>query len=408
MSRFAHWRLRVRPTVSLATSSLWPFAALSASYFAHVGFFNPYLPLWLNEIGLGLLAIGVLTSLPSATRLFAPYLWAWLSDHTGHRVWLLRYCAMAALLASLALWVEWGVVGLFGVLLLMFTHTSGMMPLSETVLAQRVSTEGGIDVRRYGRVRVWGSLGFLATVLLAGAWFERHGMGSFPAWTALTLLAVVVSVWLMPSTRESGHAHVGEPVRVRSVLAGKPVRWFFISLFLHVLTHIFIYIFFSLYLHELGYSKTTIGLLWAFGVVVEIAWFLTQGRWMPLLPLRGWLLLASAVLVLRMLVTAALPHWLWLLFLAQAAHAITFAAHHSVCIAWVSQHFPGRTQARGQALYSVVGYGVAGVVAGLLGGWVSSQWGLDAVFWVSVGVAVLATAAAWITARTSAPILRGR
>ncbi|EWS62748.1 hypothetical protein Y695_04021 [Hydrogenophaga sp. T4] len=32
---------------------LLPFAALSASYFAHIGFFNPYLPLWLKELGFG-------------------------------------------------------------------------------------------------------------------------------------------------------------------------------------------------------------------------------------------------------------------------------------------------------------------------------------------------------------------
>jgi PPP family 3-phenylpropionic acid transporter len=380
--------------------SLWPFAALSASYFAHIGFFNPYLPLWLQDMGLGLLAIGVLTSLPSATRLFAPYLWAWMSDHSGHRVWLLRYCASAALLVSLTLWHPWGVVGLFVVLLVLFTHTSAMMPLSETVLAQQVSQSGRFDARRYGRVRVWGSLGFLVTVLAAGAWFERHGMGSFPAWTALTLLAVVVSVWLMPSTREVRHPHAN-PVRVWHVLVRRPVRWFFASVFLHVLSHVFIYIFFSLYLHELGYSKTVIGLLWASGVVVEIGWFISQGRWLPRWSLGGWLVLAGVVLVFRMLVTAAVPHWLWLLFLAQATHAITFAAHHSVCIALVSEHFPGRTQARGQALYSVIGYGLSGVTAGLLGGWVSSIWGLDAVFWTALGAAVLATLAAWISSRIS-------
>ncbi len=381
-----------------ADVALWPFAALSASYFAHIGFFNPYLPLWLQDMGLGLLAIGVLTSLPSATRLFAPYLWAWMSDHSGHRVWLLRYCATAALLVSLTLWHPWGVVGLFVVLLALFTHTSAMMPLSETVLAQQVIQSGRFDARRYGRVRVWGSLGFLVTVLAAGAWFERHGMGSFPAWTALTLLAVVVSVWLMPATREARHPHA-DPVRVWHVLVRRPVRWFFGSVFLHVLSHVFIYIFFSLYLHELGYSKTVIGLLWAFGVVVEIGWFITQGRWLPQWSLGGWLVLAGVVLVFRMLVTAAVPHWLWLLFLAQATHAITFAAHHSVCIALVSEHFPGRTQARGQALYSVIGYGLSGVTAGLLGGWVSSIWGLDAVFWMALGAAVLATLAAWVSSR---------
>ena len=79
---------------------LVPFAVLSASYFAHIGFFNPYLPLWLQELGLSILAISVLVSVQAATRLFAPYGWGWLSDRTGERIQLMRYSACAALLAA--------------------------------------------------------------------------------------------------------------------------------------------------------------------------------------------------------------------------------------------------------------------------------------------------------------------
>jgi PPP family 3-phenylpropionic acid transporter len=49
-----------------------PFAALSATYFAHIGFFNPYLPLWLKELGLPIVVISLLTSVQSFTRVFAP------------------------------------------------------------------------------------------------------------------------------------------------------------------------------------------------------------------------------------------------------------------------------------------------------------------------------------------------
>ena len=80
---------------------LLPFAALSASYFAHIGFFNPYLPLWLKDQGLTLITISLLAAVQSATRLFAPYGWGALSDHTGERVKLLRYSATAAL------WPHW-------------------------------------------------------------------------------------------------------------------------------------------------------------------------------------------------------------------------------------------------------------------------------------------------------------
>jgi PPP family 3-phenylpropionic acid transporter len=381
---------------------LWPFAALSASYFAHIGFFNPYLPLWLQELGYGLMAIGLLTSLQSATRLFAPYFWGWLSDHSGQRVKLLRLCAGVALLASMLLWRPWGTLGLFLVLLLMFTHTSGMMPLSEAVLAQQVSQSGAFDARRYGRVRLWGSLGFLVTVVLAGAWFQRHGLGSFPYWATATLLGVVVSVWAMPDHPEAPHAS-HERVRILPVLRQPRVAWFFASVFFHVLAHVLVYIFFSLYLDALGYGKGVIGLLWAVAVVVEIGWFFTQGRWLPRLSLAHWLLLAAGLMLLRMVITASAGAWLMALFVAQAVHAVTFAAHHSVCIAMLSQHFPDRLRARGQALYAMLGYGLSGVCGGALGGWVSSRWGLASVFWLAAASAGVAMLAAWAMLRMQAP-----
>jgi MFS transporter, PPP family, 3-phenylpropionic acid transporter len=368
---------------------LLPFAMLSASYFAHIGFFNPYLPLWLKELGFGLIAISVLTSVQSATRLFAPYLWGSLSDRTGERVRLLRYGATAALLLSLGLWFDAGGVMLFVVLLLMFSHTSGMMPMSEAALAHLVSQGGTFDAKRYGRVRLWGSLGFLVTVVAAGFWFERFGMAHFPAWTLGTLAAVALSTWLLPDVREPAHTSE-RPQPVGPVLRQPPVRWFFAAVFFHVLAHIFIYIFFSLYLDALGYSKTVIGLLWALSVVIEIGWFFTQGRWLPLLSLPGWLVLAAALMALRMGLTAGLPLVLPVLLLAQALHAITFAAHHTVCIALLSQHFPGRLRGRGQALYAVVGYGLPGLVGGLTGGLLSSALGLASVFWLSSACAVVA------------------
>ena len=81
-----------------------PFAALSASYFAHIGFFNPYLTLWLKHLGLPIAVIALLASVQSVTRVFAPYLWGMLSDHTGERVRLLRWSACVAFAAALGLW----------------------------------------------------------------------------------------------------------------------------------------------------------------------------------------------------------------------------------------------------------------------------------------------------------------
>lgn len=114
-----------------------------------------------------------------------------------------------------------------------------------------------------------------------------------------------------------------------------------------------------------------------------------------MLSLQRWLLLAAALMALRMAVTAGWGAWWWVLVLAQAVHAITFAAHHSVCIALLTQYFPGRLRGRGQAMYAVVGYGLSGVLGGLAGGWISARWGLQMVFWLGSLAAVLAAVAAW-------------
>ena len=372
---------------------LAPFAALSASYFAHIGFFNPYLPLWLQELGLSILAISVLVSVQAATRLFAPYGWGWLSDRTGERIQLMRYSACAALLASTGLWWDGGVNWLFGVLLLMFMHTSAMMPMSEAAMAHLVTQDGVFNARRYGRIRLWGSVGFLVTVMVAGAFFERAGMYHFPAWTVATMLAVTLSVFCLPDLKEAIPAHALR-VNVMPVLRQRAVQWFFASVFLHVLSHIGIYVFFSLYLDSLGYSKTMIGLLWALSVVVEIGWFFTQSRWLPRMSLPAWLVLCSVAMVLRMGLTASSAQVLVLLVVAQVLHALTFATHHTVCIALLSQHFSGRLRGRGQALYTVIGYGFPGVIGGLAGGMLSTHYGLTSVYWASMVISALAVACA--------------
>ena len=161
------------PPATVGVRQLLPFAALSATYFAHIGFFNPYLPLWLKSLGLEITVISLLASVQSFTRVFAPYAWGALSDHTGERVRLLRFSALVALCASAGLWLPGEAWWIAIVLLVLFTHTSSMMSLTEAAMAQLVAGDWG----RYGRIRLWGSAGFMVTVFAAGACFDAGASG---------------------------------------------------------------------------------------------------------------------------------------------------------------------------------------------------------------------------------------
>ncbi len=368
-----------------------PFAGLSASYFAHIGFFNPYLPLWLKHLGLPIVVISLLASVQSFTRVFAPYIWGALSDHTGERVRLLRFSAAVALTVSAGLWVDGGPGWVGLVLLVLFTHTSSMMSLTEAAMAHLVAGDWG----RYGRIRLWGSIGFMLTVFLAGAWFEHFGMGHFPGWTGVTLAAVLACTLWLPDAREPPAAGPARREPIAPVLRRPAVRWFFASLLFHVMAHFAVYGFFSLYLDARGYSKAMIGLLWAVSVLVEILWFFWQGRLIGHWPMPRWLVVCGAATAVRMALTGGAAQWLAVLLVAQALHALTFATHHTACIAMVTRHFPGRLRGRGQALFTVIGYGLGGVIGVLAGGAITARLGFEAMYGAATLLGLLATACAW-------------
>ena len=380
------------------TPPLAAFSAVWFCYFAAIGLFNPYAPLWFKDLGFSTLAIGALASLQSWTRVLATYAWGWLGDHSGRREELLRLAAGGALLAGAALLFVRGYAAVAVCVAVLFMANGGVVPLSEAALAHRLSSahpSGHIDSTLYGRVRMWGSIGFIVTVVLAGIVMQAFGIGIFPGLVCGMFMLLLVAALRLQPTRIAPDPDDAAPLRVLAVLRRPEVAWFFASIFLTVLAHTSLYAFFSLYLDSLGYGKAAVGGLWAVSVVVEIVFFWFQGRWLPKMSAHRWLELAAAVAVLRFAATAALGQYPAVLVAAQALHALTFAAQHGACILLINRYFPGRLRGRGQALYTTLGYGFSGVLGGVGGGWLSSRFGFAAVFWV----AALAAALGWLAAK---------
>jgi PPP family 3-phenylpropionic acid transporter len=380
------------PPVAGGPVRLTAFAAMWFAYFATVGLFNPYAPLWFKDLGFSTLAIGAIASMQSWTRVLAPYAWGWLGDRGGRRVEAIRWAAGLSLLAAAGLWQWPGAAAVVLFTAALFAANGGVIPLSEAALSQHLQQGGSMDYARYGRIRVWGSLGFVVAASSSGLVLEWLGMSSFPVLVVAAFgLLWLASLRLPPSVPAAAHP-VGGP-SVWHVLRRPEVAWFFCGVFFTVLAHIAIYAFLSLYLDELGHGKGVVGAAWAVAVAVEIVFFWFQGRIFSRLKPLQWLQWAAGLTALRLALVAAFGAWLPVLLATQLLHAFTFAAQHAACIALLNQHFPGAMRGRGQALYSMLGYGCAGVVGGLAGGWLGSRYGFSAVFWAASAAAVLGSVA---------------
>jgi len=382
--------------------ALRPFARAWFFYFAAMGVYTLYAPLWFDRLGLSALAIGAIASLQSWTRVFAPYGWAWVADHSNRRRQLLQLAGVLSAISALALALT-GRYGMGAVSLcvaVLFIANGAVMPLTEASLAHHLNMGSGQGGAQYGRTRVWGTIGFTLSVTVFGFVLQQLGLDAWPWLVFVMWLLLAVALWRLPSTGDGVHAEAPAAGALQ-VLRRPEVAWFFASVFLVVLAHTSIYAFFSLFMAAHGAEKSLIGLLWTVGLVVEIGFFWYQGHWVQRLSPHGWLLLAGAVAALRFAAMALSQGHLAVLVLTQLTHAVTFAAQHAACIALVTRYFPGRLRGRGQALYSTIGYGASGLVGGVAGGALIERWGFEAMFWAAGAAAAASTACVARSSRRS-------
>ncbi|GAB4465488.1 MAG: MFS transporter [Burkholderiaceae bacterium] len=379
-----------------ARAADWRLGAFFAAYFATAGIFVPYFPLYLQDRGLTAAQIGIVLAMMQGMRVVGPNLWGYLADRTSHRIAILRGTALATAVCFAAILLAGGFGWVFAVMLAVSLFITAQIPVGEAITAARLRIDGS-GAARYGRLRAWGSIGFITLVLAAGPLFDRIGIG-WQAHVALALLALsAVTTFLIEEPPGRASQHPGVSVRER--LAEPRVRWFLASAALMVFAHGAYYTYFSLHLAQLGYSKTQIGLFWVAGVVAEIAVFYTQGRFFECFG--AFRLLAASFLLaaLRFFLVAEFAHLWLLLFVAQVLHAATFAVHHSASIMTIQQWFPGRAGARGQAIYISIGYGVGGTAGSLVAAWLWSAFG-PAIAFLSSSAAALA--GWWAVHRTRA------
>jgi PPP family 3-phenylpropionic acid transporter len=336
------------------------FALFFFAYYGYVGIFSPYASLFFEERGLSAAQIGVLMSLLQVMRIFGPNVWGWVADHRSQRVAVLRVTSLAAVISFCGMFFGQTFAYFFAVMVIVNLFTSAQGPLSEALM---LSAMRG-DLTHYGRLRLWGSVGFIFSVMAAGQLLDWYSVELMP-WLALIML-VMVSVVTLRMREEAPIVHRSDSPSVMSVLRKREVWSFFTSTFLMVAAHASLYVYYSLYLSQIGYSKTVIGLMWSLGVIAEIIFFFYQEPLFKRFGVKNLMFVSLAIGVIRFLMIAFGAQSLVLLLIAQVLHAATFGVHHSSSVATLQRWFSGPLQARGQALFISISYGLGGTIGGLL------------------------------------------
>uniref|UniRef100_UPI002896C4BB MFS transporter n=1 Tax=Pseudomonas sp. TaxID=306 RepID=UPI002896C4BB len=221
---------------------------------------------------------------------------------------------------------------------------------------------------RYSQVRLWGSIGFILTVVGLGRLFEWLSLDIYPV-ALVTIMAGIflASLWV-PNAQPVEHAErSGAGGFLRQLLAPGVIA-FYLCVALMQLSHGPYYTFLTLHLEHLGYSRGSIGLLWALGVVAEVLMFMAMSRIFARFSVRRVLLLSFVLAGLRWLLLGNLAEVPAALIFAQLLHAATFGCFHAASIAFVQSSFGARQQGQGQALYAALS-GTGGALGALYSGY---------------------------------------
>ncbi len=355
----------------------WRLSAYYFIYFAFFGVFGPYFGLYLQTLSLSAWDIGLLMSQMQLMRVFGPFLSGWLAERMVKRIQVIRLASLLALVTFLSFFFLSGFVALlFAIAILSFFWTA-VLPLLEALTFDHLRE----DSASYSRIRLWGSIGFIAAVMGTGVLLDRQPLSSLLGACVVTLLGLLLCAWLVPESppnrQGSALAPIGEflrPTRVKAL---------FCACFAMSMAHGAYYIFYSIYLADHGYSKSLVGGLWSLGVVAEIAVLFFMARVMRRFSLRMILLTSFAAAGARFSLIGVGVDYPLALVAAQLLHGLTFGSFHAAAITAVNRWFPGGMRVRAQALYASLTFGAGGLLGGLLGGWTWGALGGEVTFVLS-------------------------
>lgn len=330
-------------------------------YYAAIGAFTPFAALYFRSLGMSGFQIGALTALPSlGMALFGP-LWGALSDSLAIHRWVLR---IALVLATLLAFAAWRVTG-FGVLFALM----GMLAFSVVPVAPLLDSYGVTVSERleqsYGRLRVWGSLGFMVSVLVVGRLLGEQVsslvVAAYGACLGLTLVSVV---GIPPLAERQPRSLLGG---LKSVGRNRPLLLLLLVSYLLSSGAAIMYIFLGIRLQEIGGSANIVGLAFALSAISEL----------PVVAFGGWLLnrlgaprligLALCVYVVRFAAFSTISEPEWMLPV-QLLHGFSFGAFLMASVT-LAHRLAGREHAAtAQALLTAMSFGFGSITGSIVGG----------------------------------------
>lgn len=335
-------------------SPKWIMGSQYFLYFGVLGIFLPYFNLYCYRLDFSGFQIGTLSAARSLTLILFPLVWGALADRFDARRPIYLFCMLlstliwAFYLFTADYWLMMGITVLYGIFFAPII--SFMEAFSMDIL--------GREKKRYGRIRVWGSLAFILAVLCLGRLIEIYSadiiLECILAGSAIQLLFAL----RIPAVQN--HKKRDFTANARLFLKPRTLIFLFCA-FLMLVSHGTYYGFFSIHLENLGYKGTFIGVAWALASVSEIGVMVGSDRILKRFSPHPVLVFSFFIAAIRWTVLCFVSSPVAIL-LSQLFHAVTYGSFHIASILYMDKLSPGPAKTLGQAINNALTYGLGMMV----------------------------------------------
>jgi PPP family 3-phenylpropionic acid transporter len=349
-------------------------------YFGVLGIFLPFFNLYCYHLGFSGLRIGILSAVRSVALIVFPLIWGALADRLDARRPIYILCNFC----STIIWLLYlFTVDFWPMLAITVFYGMFFSPIISFLEAFTMDLLGK-QKKSYGRIRVWGSISFIAVVLALGRIIDLYSVQIIVVLIlAGSLILSIISTRIpdfqsIKKKRLSGEA--------KSLLQRRVLVFLFCA-FLMLVSHSAYYGFFSIHLENLGYGSTFIGLAWALASTAEILVMIGSDRIFSRFSIESILIFSFLTAALRWLILF-LAHSAAVILFSQILHAVTYGTFHISSILYIDRLAPDKAKTIGQAVNNATSYGLGLMVGFFFNGYLYEKCGSFTLFIISCQIAL--------------------
>ncbi|MDT8860586.1 MFS transporter [Alkalihalobacillus sp. MEB130] len=355
-------------------------------FFAHstITIINGYIPVFFKEQGLSGSQVGLLMAIGPCATIIAQPMWGYLSDKYKTIKRMLLLALIGVITTAFTFMFVNSYSGYLVMMFMLFFFVSPTTALGDS-LAQKTSIQKKVS---FGRIRLWGSLGFAITSLVVGYVLTWIGIENI-----MVPMLVMASLALLVAFTVKDVPGANKPATIVDALkltTNGSLVWFLLLVSFISISHRANDIYLGLYVVELGGPEAMIGWAWFVGVMAEALVFATTAYWYRKWSPLTFVIIAGVLYGVRWVLMAFVENP-WLILPIQLSHGITFGVFYIAAFQIINKLVPAHLQATGHVLFITVIFGLAGIIGSLFGGYIIDATSISVLYYIIAGSAFLGT-----------------